>query len=60
MGFALAKGLIRGLVSRYPDPSPATTTTRNGDENGVFSVMHSSISIPNENVSESGVTNPCL
>ena len=24
LGFALAKGLIRGLVNRYPDPSPTT------------------------------------
>ena len=24
LGFALAKGLIRGLISRYPDPSQAT------------------------------------
>jgi hypothetical protein len=24
LGFALAKGLIRGLINRYPDPSSAT------------------------------------
>ena len=24
LGFALAKGLIRGLIDRYPDPSLAT------------------------------------
>jgi len=27
LGFALARGLIRGLVNRYPDPSPAECPT---------------------------------
>ena len=28
LGFALAEGLIRGLINRYPDPSPATRTNQ--------------------------------